>query len=515
MNYRRRPFAAGSGCEGAAWLIAMLLLATTGCDNPAPPPPPITSADSLTRYATSAPAEPAAAPTPRVLPPAPKPTTLLPLDTTCATAECHSSFTTARQIHGPVGSGDCFACHGEDTGEHHYPLLRGPIETCTFCHTVTGSRSHEHLPVMNETTGCIGCHDPHAGPVKFLLKANSTEQLCAKCHTVELKAHTHGPFAAGQCSLCHLPHEADNTKLLRGGEGPDHCYMCHSEVRLAINNSPTVHQPARDGCVTCHDPHSSNFSYELSAPVEKVCLSCHQDIEQEIATAATPHAALFTADKCANCHDAHASGRPHLLRERVDQLCLKCHDKPVTAADGRTVANMKPLLTGRQFLHGPVRAGDCTACHNVHGAAHSRLLTQQFPQTFYTDFAIEQYALCFTCHEQSLVTEPTTRHLTDFRDGDRNLHYLHVHRDKKGRTCKTCHAIHASDLPRHIATVVPFEESDWAMPIRFKQTPTGGSCAPGCHQPYIYDRNVPAVPRDSAPGVTAGGTSDAETSGGR
>lgn len=81
--------------------------------------------------------------------------------------------------------------------------------------------------------------------------------------------------------------------------------------------------------------------------------------------------------------------------------------------------------------------------------------------------------------------------LTNFRDGDLNLHYLHVNRDKKGRSCRTCHEIHGSDLPAHVATSVPFEGSGWPLPIGFKKTPSGGSCAPGCHKPYGYDRVEP------------------------
>ena len=45
--------------------------------------------------------------------------------------------------------------------------------------------------------------------------------------------------------------------------------------------------------------------------------------------------------------------------------------------------------------------------------------------------------------------------LTGFRDGDVNLHYLHVNREEKGRTCRTCHEMHGSDLPNHMASGVP------------------------------------------------------------
>jgi predicted CXXCH cytochrome family protein len=163
---------------------------------------------------------------------------------------------------------------------------------------------------------------------------------------------------------------------------------------------------------------------------------------------------------------------------------------------------MRSGLAEKKFLHGPVESGNCSACHNAHGAAESRLLREKFPSSFYATFALENYALCFQCHNPALVLEERTTTLTGFRDGDLNLHYLHVHRDEKGRTCKTCHAIHGSDLPRHMASDVPFEGSRWPMPIRFRGTTSGGSCAPGCHQPEDYDRHD----RQAAPAsVTTGG----------
>jgi hypothetical protein len=35
---------------------------------------------------------------------------------------------------------------------------------------------------------------------------------------------------------------------------------------------------------------------------------------------------------------------------------------------------------------------------------------------------------------------------------------------------------------------VPY--GNWKMPINFKRNETGGSCAPGCHKEFSYDRNV-------------------------
>ena len=37
--------------------------------------------------------------------------------------------------------------------------------------------------------------------------------------------------------------------------------------------------------------------------------------------------------------------------------------------------------------------------------------------------------------------------ITSFRDGQRNLHVVHVNRDDKGRTCKTCHDMSEDGTP--------------------------------------------------------------------
>ena len=81
--------------------------------------------------------------------------------------------------------------------------------------------------------------------------------------------------------------------------------------------------------------------------------------------------------------------------------------------------------------------------------------------------------------------------LTDFRNGDRNLHHVHVNRERKGRTCRACHETHASSRDKHIRDSVPFGEGGWELPIGFERRANGGSCAPGCHTPYAYDRVDP------------------------
>lgn len=412
----------------------------------------------------------------------------LPALTGCVAVDCHANLVTVAYQHGPVFVGACESCHEPEQPDHKFPLKRTGVELCTFCHPIMGGRKHVHEVLGKE--GCLPCHNPHGSNTKFLLTAASTELVCQPCHSIERKPRLHGPFAAGECTVCHEPHQGDYAHLLRGGDGKDHCLVCHRSMATKMQAAGVIHKPAENECTGCHEPHSSSFDSMLKTPVEQLCFECHPDVEGRVANAQSPHGAVFTGHQCANCHDPHAEGRPNLLRDELRDLCLRCHDKPLEAYDGRTIPDMRPVLLDRKSLHGPVQAGQCNACHEVHGSSNAKLLTKHFPPEFYDAFDLANYALCFECHPKAIVLEKETTTLTNFRDGSRNLHYLHVNRPEKGRTCRTCHEIHGSNLPRHMASEVQFEGGAWSMPIRFVETSDGGSCSPGCHKPYSYSRHA-------------------------
>ncbi len=487
----------------AAPMLCALMLVLSACDRHS-------ESTGKPASATSSPTQPAAAtpehfvnpdanPMPKVLahpvafpvvPQAPKPTSSLPKSVSCVTAECHAKMNSSPQIHAPVAARACDICHDADTGRHQFPLKRDPIATCTFCHAVSGTMTHQHKALEK---GCTACHRPHESNAKFLLKADNVERVCATCHEVPLKKFAHGPFAKGECTICHQPHQAENAKLLRGGDEPQHCFTCHANIKESMAKAIKPHEPATQKCSTCHGPHATDYAFQLKAPLDETCLKCHEKVKQQIATASLSHAAVLTENRCANCHDAHGSTEPKLLAQRMDKVCLKCHDKPQKAQDGHTIPDMRPEIAGSKFLHGPVSKGDCSACHSAHGGGDHALLAKTFPKTFYISFDIRSYDLCFSCHDKNLVLTAKTEGLTGFRNGQQNLHFLHVNRDDKGRTCKTCHAIHGSNQPNHVAAEVPFEGSKWAMPMNFEKTPTGGSCTPGCHKIRTYDRVRPTT----------------------
>ena len=501
---RRRPNSATLGrilCGLAVALMPLLLTACdrgTGNDDAGPATRPSDAAGAAPTHFEQTPGNGTAAVN-RVLlkpavPPAPKPTGPLPKDASCVTAECHATLASANYVHGPVSTNSCNSCHEDDTGNHTYPLKRKGNDGCTFCHSVVGGASHRHA-VLSQQDGCQSCHDPHASQAKFLIKADTVEHLCARCHQVPLNRFAHEPFAKGQCTACHNPHEGNGKALLRTAEGAEHCLSCHGEMKEKIASvarvtTGIVHEPVKQ-CQLCHSPHSTEFAHQLKQPVDQTCMtgSCHASVAAEIKQAAVPHDAVTMGQGCGNCHDAHASLSPALQKARMDETCLACHDKAMPTRDGRTIAAMGPVLRESKFLHGAIKFGECSACHKPHGAQEHSLLTRAFPALTYTPFEEGKYALCLEgCHRPELVTTQATASLTNFRDGERNLHFVHVNRDDKGRSCKTCHAIHGSNLPNHMASEVAFEGSSWAMPIGFEKAADGGSCSPGCHEPKTYRR---------------------------
>jgi predicted CXXCH cytochrome family protein len=157
---------------------------------------------------------------------------------------------------------------------------------------------------------------------------------------------------------------------------------------------------------------------------------------------------------------------------------------------------MLQFLNDSSYVHGPIKKGDCSACHDPHGSDYWRIVKQFFPQEFYAPFTLGMYELCFSCHEKTAALMDSSTTATGFRNGTANLHYTHVNKEYKGRTCKVCHDIHASNNPLHVTDEVPFGE--WLLPLNFEQLDNGGRCTPGCHEAKEYDRLMPVENQSTA-----------------
>ena len=163
------------------------------------------------------------------------------------------------------------------------------------------------------------------------------------------------------------------------------------------------------------------------------------------------------------------------LKLSTKQICYSCHK------------DIGSRVLASKSLNGPVQQDDCYACHDTHGSDYTKILKKYFPPEFYIEYKTENYAICWDCHNKDMALTEVTTTLTGFRNAGRNLHYFHVNQ-KKGRSCKACHEMHAGDQDKHVREKVPFGSGGWQLPVKFTKLPTGGHCVVGCHRELSYDR---------------------------
>jgi predicted CXXCH cytochrome family protein len=349
---------------------------------------------------------------------------------------------------------------------------------------------------------CLVCFGWPAGAVETTKKegppvARFRTNNLAPLPAGEKALLSHSPYETGDCSLCHKNKDPKDPGPLTGSVN-EICLGCHEDFQKLISGKST-HAAAKESCVNCHNPHNSKRPKLLVEDSSALCLSCHQSVNQLLSNAKVQHDALTLNAKCANCHNPHGAKEEHLLTAPLYDLCLNCHGKDgVRDHDGRLLTNMKRLLADNPEVHSPVASKDCGACHVSHGGGNPHLLTLEYPAGFYSPYDPKLYALCFDCHEESAMKEARTTAATKFRDGDNNLHYVHVNKAERGRACGACHEVHASRQKHQIRDGVPYGPKGWILQLNFTQTPTGGYCAKTCHETRGYTNAPPATTPDPA-----------------
>ncbi len=393
----------------------------------------------------------------------------------CVTAKCHKGMLKSKNIHPVVEP--CDSCHRSVALPHPqkktktFKLLQDMPALCYQCHPSFSNEKHIHAPVQSGM--CTACHNPHDSAQPKLL-TQPAESLCKSCHPdkIEFK-FVHGPAATGDCISCHNPHASKNKALVLK-DGPELCFTCHFDMQAETKKK--VPHPAMDGgCTSCHNPHGSSVKKFFPASGAALCYQCHPQIESKMKEAKLVHAPLKSEKGCASCHAPHSSDAPKLLMKSGKELCLDCH---------KDFMKKTP-----KYFHAPLKEGQCTPCHDPHGTPYDKLLVNKFSPDFYVSYTDTSFQLCFGCHNRDMLRNPATTYATAFRDGNKNLHYLHVNRKDRGKSCKACHMVHGGENPKLMADKVPFGK--WSLPIKFIKTESGGSCAPGCHQKYPYDRKDP------------------------
>lgn len=113
----------------------------------------------------------------------------------------------------------------------------------------------------------------HAAEHPVPLEKNTDGAKCLECHDDKAKGkHVHSAIAMG-CTTCHeVKVENDATLVNLISPREELCATCHAK-----SEETTLHGPyANGGCVSCHDPHASDFDQQLRAEGNALCLECHQ-----------------------------------------------------------------------------------------------------------------------------------------------------------------------------------------------------------------------------------------------
>lgn len=300
-------------------------------------------------------------------------------------------------------------------------------------------------------------------------------------------AFSHAPFLQAECGICHVSNNPKKPGKLRAPTNKI-CLSCHEPTARNMKGNAFRHKPVVEDCGYCHNAHNSKYRYLLYESPRRLCTGCHKDIANILRNAKVKHDPTYKGRTCGNCHEAHSAQVEHLLRGLPSSMCLTCHSKGnIIDEDGKKLINIGRLLKDNKIHHEPVDKKDCSACHAVHGSDNFRVLIKPYPMEFYAVYSKQTYALCYTCHNKDeAITEAETTTLTAFRDGNRNLHTVHVVAPERGRTCRACHGEHATKQNHLIREEVPFGSQGWMLKINYRATPTGGLCAKTCHDTKEY-----------------------------
>ncbi|MDA8123465.1 MAG: cytochrome c3 family protein [Deltaproteobacteria bacterium] len=179
-----------------------------------------------------------------------------------------------------------------------------------------------------------------------------------------------------------------------------------------VFRSYRLHPALDDGCEGCHLLEEG----ELKAKDQKeACYACHDNFEkkEEGGKERSVHTPV-KAGECTGCHDPHFSTLPKL--QKLEKGCLECHDP----------------FTSEGTVHYPVEKKECNPCHSPHaGPGPSQVV-------------LAGNALCFKCHKDfhtqhrsAQINKPAMTQIPP-----------DVPRDKENISCIACHLPHQSDNRR-------------------------------------------------------------------
>jgi len=169
---------------------------------------------------------------------------------------------------------------------------------------------------------------------------------CSSCHGDKTSGKVvHSAIAMG-CAVCHQVVASGETATVRLTMPNDQiCFTCHLKSEDEYQHPPY----AQGQCVSCHDPHSSNYPMHLRADVNTICLGCHTPLGL----------AGITAQRTSDPQLRPESDSPE---SRIDLVLQAIH---------QSSRRFPVLLSAIQNGPQPVT---CISCHQPHSSQERKLL---------------------------------------------------------------------------------------------------------------------------------------------
>jgi predicted CXXCH cytochrome family protein len=342
----------------------------------------------------------------------------------------------------------CVDCHpSRDAAVYNLLEARGAVHlgnesaqafVCFSCHDgtitddlekLTSSRNHPTSIRMPRKVGgglplygarkieCGTCHTPHERGSTDLDRpgwlrddSGGVTGMCRACHKKQSDtSHSHmgamvkiedagkltvrggklGPEGQIGCDTCHITHGARYRGLLVAqygrGDAEGLCALCHSE---SVVTGKVGDDAAAQPCNDCHSMHVGREN--LLAEGDNICLGCHEARQDS-----GHHPAIDFA--CRDCHSIHSApllsvnNKTRFLRTIPSGgfLCSSCHPSVLGRHSPETLEGMPvtKLMERRGLGASPEERGDCSFCHEVHGAPKKGLLR------------LDGGISCLYCHE--------------------------------------------------------------------------------------------------------------------
>ena len=165
-------------------------------------------------------------------------------------------------------SAKCLACHQDSKDLAFWGMSKHKTSgfSCDSCHSV-----HKGATPLQPTAGYLN------KPVQGKALKLPTPDLCFGCHK-DVRSQTmrqsHHPIREGKllCGSCHVPHGGFGPKMVKADSINELCFKCHAEKRGPFMME---HPPVAENCLNCHVAHGSNHYALLVSKTPQLCQSCH------------------------------------------------------------------------------------------------------------------------------------------------------------------------------------------------------------------------------------------------